>query len=920
MSDGTTQLSQATYNSVGNPTQRIDPNLRTTNYTYASNGIDLTQVAQINGGSSDVLVTATYNSQHEPLTITDAAGQETQFTYNTQGQLLTVTNALSQVTTYVYNSQHYLTTIIGPTGTGVLLTLTHDGYGRIATSTDSQNYQLSYAYDNIDRVTSVIYPDDTTTQTAYQALDPIRITDRSGHLTRLFYNSLEQLVAREDPQGAMTNYQWCTCGALGSLVDGNGHTTSWTRDLEGRPTAKTYADGTATNYVYDTAINRLASITDAKSQTTSYTYFQDNSLKQVSYSNANTATVNYTYDTAYPRLLTYADTATGTTSLTYNAVGSLGANQVHTLTGPLATITYGYDALGRELARNIDSANASSVTYDALGRIATATNLLTPSSQFSYTYLGLTSRVASITNPNGQSTVYAYQDSSTTPNEPRLSEIKNLNASSGIISKFDYGYDVLGRITQWTEQADAASPTTWTYGYDPASQLLSAVQKDSSGTPLNVDSYSYDLGGNRLSSQNNGTVISQAPNAMNELGSTTVGGSLLWQGHSNKPLYSAKLNNQAATISNSTNFVANVPVTSGTNTVSVVAEDTNANVSTNTFQTVISGALATQPTYDANGNVTTDPLGNTYQWDVRNELIAIVYNAGSNLGNHTEFTYNGVGQKVKIVERSGTTVGSGTVTSTKQFIWDHIQMAEERDAANTVTKRFYSQGEQIGGVSYYYSRDHLGSIREMTDSSGVIQVRYDYDPYGKVTKVSGSLDSDFQFAGYYAHQPSGLNLTLFRAYDPNAAKWLSRDPLGEGMGINLYGYVGSGPINRIDPLGLFALDSVTEGLQQAIAQQNVELAQTILSNTTDGIGNAAVRAEAQQMIDAAAAEAAYLDTAADDLLTATLKSSESYSSEYGGYTVQELENLAKQGVIKAQKMLKLIRQSPRIMAKCKNKS
>jgi uncharacterized protein RhaS with RHS repeats len=45
-------------------------------------------------------------------------------------------------------------------------------------------------------------------------------------------------------------------------------------------------------------------------------------------------------------------------------------------------------------------------------------------------------------------------------------------------------------------------------------------------------------------------------------------------------------------------------------------------------------------------------------------------------------------------------------------------------------------------------------------------------------------------------------LTLFRAYDSDAGRWISRDPTEEEEGLNLYGYVFNDPVNAIDSFGL----------------------------------------------------------------------------------------------------------------------
>jgi RHS repeat-associated protein len=89
----------------------------------------------------------------------------------------------------------------------------------------------------------------------------------------------------------------------------------------------------------------------------------------------------------------------------------------------------------------------------------------------------------------------------------------------------------------------------------------------------------------------------------------------------------------------------------------------------------------------------------------------------------------------------------------------------------------------------------------MTDPSGNIQAEYSYDSYGRVTQLQGSLVSDFQYAGYYYHSPSGLSLTLSRAYSAQLGRWINRDPIEEDGGVNLYDYVANDPVDETDPLG-----------------------------------------------------------------------------------------------------------------------
>ena len=454
LDDGSTQTTFVEYNAVHRVTRSTDPLGRTTIYTYGTNntpdtdpavgrGVDLLKVEQVNGQNRDLLLSATYNAQHAPVTITDASGQVWTFTYNGLGQMLTATTPAragiteDRTTTYAYDANGYLQSVTGPAA-GANASYTYDGYGRLRTATDADAYTLTADYDALDRMTKVTFPDGTFDQATYNRLDVEQQQDRLGRITRVMHDALRHPVTIQDPKQQITTLIWCGCGALDKLVDANGHATSWTRDLEGRVTQKQDADGSAASYVYENTTSRLKSTTDAKSQTTGFTYFVDDRPRQVTHTGASVATpdVSLTYSPVYPRIATRTD-GTGTTAYAYNPVSAsaLGSGRLASVDGPWAndTVTYTYDEVGRVSSRAINGV-ATTVGYDNLWRPSTVTNAL---GTFNYGFDGITSRLASVTSSNGPSQAFSYLNNA---GDRLLSRIQNTTAGGATLSQFDYAY------------------------------------------------------------------------------------------------------------------------------------------------------------------------------------------------------------------------------------------------------------------------------------------------------------------------------------------------------------------------------------------------------------------------------------------------------------------------------------------------
>ncbi|OAI58520.1 hypothetical protein RSP795_23640 [Ralstonia solanacearum] len=269
-------------------------------------------------------------------------------------------------------------------------------------------------------------------------------------------------------------------------------------------------------------------------------------------------------------------------------------------------------------------------------------------------------------------------------------------------------------------------------------------------------------------------------------------------------------------------------------------------------QTIVPNALNQmqtvngQPTqYDAAGNLLEDEA-RQYDWDAEHRLIRIRYKAQA--GKETRFGYDGLGRRTVITEVDG------TGTTETHYIWCGEAICQKRDANGQLLRAYYPEGEsgpEIGkrvakadtGTetdadgdehdgrdqdgddgksapqtesigSLIYARNHLGSVTDTLTPDGRAVTHTEYGPYGELLKSQGRAEyrSDFGYAGMQYHAASGMYLTLFRAYDPGTGRWVSRDPIGERGGINLYGYVAGNPLKYTDRTGLVAgVDDAAEG-------------------------------------------------------------------------------------------------------------
>jgi len=101
---------------------------------------------------------------------------------------------------------------------------------------------------------------------------------------------------------------------------------------------------------------------------------------------------------------------------------------------------------------------------------------------------------------------------------------------------------------------------------------------------------------------------------------------------------------------------------------------------------------------------------------------------------------------------------------------------------------------------YFYHTDHLGSTVAVTNAAGEVVWRNDYTPFGGLTGEYGTEEHDAKYTGKDLDTETGLYYFNARWYDAGLGRFISQDPIKNG--VNWYAYCNSNPLIYTDPSGL----------------------------------------------------------------------------------------------------------------------
>ncbi len=227
--------------------------------------------------------------------------------------------------------------------------------------------------------------------------------------------------------------------------------------------------------------------------------------------------------------------------------------------------------------------------------------------------------------------------------------------------------------------------------------------------------------------------------------------------------------------------------------------------------------------------------GTRYTWNTENRLTGVEPLAPNTDDKKLQFAYDHMGRRV--LKRVWTyTAGSwGNPTAETKYVYDGWRVIMELDGLNSdaVTRKFTwgldlsGSVEGAGGIggllatedtagttvttddrSFIYLYELNGNVGQLVETTtgtdyGTIAAKYEYDSYGKRinTATQGEYDQPYRFSTKPVDDETGLDYWIKRYYSYDLGRWVSRDPIGERGGVNLYAYAGNSSVIGYDALG-----------------------------------------------------------------------------------------------------------------------
>lgn len=361
------------YDDQGNLIQVVDPLLHRRSMTYTNNG----QIATVTVDPGGIGATTSFAYSDGVLaSITDPLGRQTTLDTDVGGRVISTHDPLGNLTETYYDTMDRVTAVTDPMGNTVHYDF--DANGNLTAFTDALSHVTTWTYDVRNR--QVSKRDALSQVEAYQydgAGNLIQRTDRKGLISGFTYDGLNRRItagygatAGSSSYTSTINYSYDAGNRLKGIVDSANGSPTFSYDGFDHLTQESSPQGTVSS-TWDAVGHRLTQTVSGQSQV-SYAWDAASRMTKIT---QGTASVSYSYDGANRR--TQTKLANGVTiANTFDAASQLTGV---TYTGPtgstLGTLTYGYDAAGRQISKGGSMATVvlpsalGTATYDANNRL-----------------------------------------------------------------------------------------------------------------------------------------------------------------------------------------------------------------------------------------------------------------------------------------------------------------------------------------------------------------------------------------------------------------------------------------------------------------------------------------------------------------------------------------------------------------------